>query len=196
MNKNRGVTSLEIVISLALIVLFLTLIFPILRLTLKMERSFIIRERVERNSARLIEMLEREIVDSNFGNEIYEGKENLIDGKGVYQLVGIRPTILDKKFFSNMKERGNALFLEIPYVKKEKIYSRYYFYRFNGNMFMISQCSNQGGRIFFESEDIVFENIDGYFEQDKNGIKIVINIKKNINYIKELKGYALKGRKM
>lgn len=196
MNKNRGVTSLEIVISLALIVLFLTLIFPILRLTLKMERSFIIRERVERNSARLIEMLEREIADSNFGNEIYEGKENLIDGKGVYQLVGIRPTILDKKFFSNMKERGNALFLEIPYVKKEKIYSRYYFYRFNGNMFMISQCSNQGGRIFFESEDIVFENIDGYFEQDKNGIKIVINIKKNINYIKELKGYALKGRKM
>lgn len=196
MNKNRGVTSLEIVISLALIVLFLTLIFPILRLTLKMERSFIIRERVERNSARLIEMLEREIVDSSFGNEIYEGKENLIDGKGVYQLVGIRPTILDKKFFSNMKERGNALFLEIPYVKKEKIYSRYYFYRFNGNMFMISQCSNQGGRIFFESEDIVFENIDGYFEQDKNGIKIVIKIKKNINYIKELKGYALKGRKM
>lgn len=196
MNKNRGVTSLEIVISLALIVLFLTLIFPILRLTLKMERSFIIRERVERNSARLIEMLEREIADSNFGNEIYEGKENLIDGKGVYQLVGIRPTILDKKFFSNMKERGNALFLEIPYVKKEKIYSRYYFYRFNGNMFMISQCSNQGGRIFFESEDIVFENIDGYFEQDKNGIKIVINIKKNINYIKGLKGYALKGRKM
>lgn len=95
-----------------------------------------------------------------------------------------------------MKERGNALFLEIPYVKKEKIYSRYYFYRFNGNMFMISQCSNQGGRIFFESEDIVFENIDGYFEQDKNGIKIVINIKKNINYIKGLKGYALKGRKM
>ena len=47
-----------------------------------------------------------------------------------------------------MKERGNALFLEIPYVKKEKIYSRYYFYRFNGNMFMISQCSNQGGRKF------------------------------------------------
>ena len=196
MNKNRGVTSLEIVISLALIVLFLALIFPILRLTLKMERSFIIRERVERNSARLIEMLEREIADSSFGNEIYEGKENLIDGEGVYQLVGIRPTILDKKFFSNMKERGNALFLEIPYVKKEKIYSRYYFYRFNGNMFMISQCSNQGGRIFFESEDIVFENIDGYFEQDKNGIKIVINIKKNINYIKGLKGYALKGRKM
>ena len=64
MNKNRGVTSLEIVISLALIVLFLALIFPILRLTLKMERSFIIRERVERNSARLIEMLEREIADS------------------------------------------------------------------------------------------------------------------------------------
>ena len=47
MNKNRGVTSLEIVISLALIVLFLALIFPILRLTLKMERSFIIRERSE-----------------------------------------------------------------------------------------------------------------------------------------------------
>lgn len=195
MNKNRGVTSIEIIVSLALITLFLSLIFPILRLTLKVERNFILKERIERNSSRLIEMLEKEIEDSSFGNEIYEGKESLINGKGVYQLVGIRPTILDKNFLVNMKERGNALFLEIPYIKNGRIHSRYYFYRFNGNMFLISQCSNQSGRIFFENEDIVFEDIDGYFEQDKNGIKIVVNIKKNLNYIKELKGYALKGRK-
>ena len=79
MNRKNGMTSIEITISLALILLFFSMIFPILRMTLKLEGSFLFQERIERNSSRLVEMLTKEIESSSFGEEEYRGKENLIN---------------------------------------------------------------------------------------------------------------------
>lgn len=196
MNKNRGMTSIEITISLALILLFFSMIFSILRMTLKLEGNFLFQERIERNSSRLVEMLAKEIESSSFGEEEYRGKDRLINGKGIYQLVGVKPSSLDGNFLSDMKEEGNMLFLEIPCVKNGKIYSKYYMYRFVGDTFLVSQCTNQFKNIYTNEEFILFDYVSGYFKQDKKGIKIVMKVKKEKNYIKELKEYALKGRKL
>ena len=106
MNRKSGMTSIEITISLALILLFLSMIFPILRMTLKLEGSFLFQERIERNSSRLVEMLTKEIESSSFGEEEYRGREKLINGKGIYQLVGVKPSSLNESFFSDRREEG------------------------------------------------------------------------------------------
>lgn len=195
MNRKNGMTSIEITISLALILLFFSMIFPILRMTLKLEGSFLFQERIERNSSRLVEMLTKEIESSSFGEEEYRGKENLINGKGIYQLVGVKPSSLNESFFNDRREEGNMLFLEIPCVKNGKIYSKYYMYRFVGDTFLVSQCTNEFKNIYTNEEFILFDYVSGYFKQDKKGIKIVMKVKKEKNYIRELKDYALKGRK-
>ena len=190
MNRKSGMTSIEITISLALILLFLSMIFPILRMTLKLEGNFLFQERIERNSSRLVEMLTKEIESSSFGEEEYRGREKLINGKGIYQLVGVKPSSLNESFFSDRREEGNMLFLE-----NGKIYSKYYMYRFVGDTFLVSQCTNEFKNIYTNEEFILFDYVSGYFKQDKKGIKIVMKVKKEKNYIRELKDYALKGRK-
>ena len=75
------------------------------------------------------------------------------------------------------------------------IYSKYYMYRFVGDTFLVSQCTNEFKNIYTNEEFILFDYISGYFKQDKKGIKIVMKVKKEKNYIRELKDYALKGRK-
>lgn len=196
MNRKSGMTSIEITISLALILLFFSMIFPILRMTLKLERGFLFQERIERNSSRLVEMLAKEIESSSFGEEEYRGKDKLINGKGIYQLAGVKPSSLNESFFSDIREEGNTLFLEIPCIKSGKLYSKYYMYRFIGDAFLVSQCTNEFKNIYTNEEFILFDYVSGYFKQDKKGIKIVMRIKKEKNYIKELKDYALKGRKL
>lgn len=196
-NRKKAMTNIEIIISLALILLFFSMIFPTLKLTLKLERFFIYQEKLERNSSRVIEMLEKEIENSTFGREDYLLKENLVDGKGVFEIAPNKPVPLSltNDFFQDKRKRGNSLFLEIPYVKDGKIYSKYYVYRFINMYFYVYEYTNSIGYMILEDSELIFDYVNGYFEWDNSGIKIVMKIKKEKESIKELKGYALKGRK-
>lgn len=197
LNNKKAMTNIEITISLALILLFFSMVFPSLKITLKLEKHFLYQERLERNSSRIIEMLEKEIENSTFGGEDYTIKENLINGKGIFEIPSNKPApiTLDRNIFQNKRERGNALLLEVPYVKNGKVYSKYFVYRFTNSYFYVYEYKNIIGNITLENDELIFDYVNGYFEWDETGIKIVMNVKKEEKKIKELRGYALKGRK-
>lgn len=197
LNKKKAMTNIEITISLALILLFFSMVFPSLKMSLKLEKYFLYQERLERNSSRIIEMLEKEIESSDFGGEEYTIKNNLINGKGIFEIPPIKsaPPALNRDSFKNVRNRGNSLFLEIPYVKNGKVYSKYFVYRFTNSYFYVYEYKNSIGNILLENGELIFDYVNGYFEWDKTGIKIVMNVKKEEKKVKELRGYALKGRK-
>lgn len=197
-NKIEGMTLIETAVALALITIFLFLIFPFLRLTNKLEEKFYIQERIERNSARIIESIEKNIEASSFGIDEYTGRDALTNGKGIFVLPLGKPPSLDKNFFNNISDEGNTLLLEIPYVQNETIHSKYFIYRFYNKELSISQCTLLQGTLYFDTEDTLLTNAIGNFKKDDYGIRIniVIEIIAGTHiYRKELKGYALTGQK-
>lgn len=197
-NKKKGMTLVETAVSLGLISLFLLLIFPFLQLASRLEEKFNIQEQIERNSTRIIEIIEKNIEDSSFGIEEYFGKNTLNNGKGVFLLSQGKPPALDERFFNHKSKEGNTLFIEIPYVKNNKIYSKYLVYRFFNRELLVSQCSYLQGTLYFDNESVLLTDVEGSFKSDRYGIKINMEIKirkTGYSYRKELNGYALTGQK-
>lgn len=192
-DKKTGMTLIETAISLGLISIFILLVFPLLKLTNELEERFHIQEQLERNSTRIIELLEKNIEEGTFGIQEYFGRDTLVNGKGVF-VISQKPPSLDERFFNNRNSEGNTLFIEIPYVKNEKIYSKYLVYRFFNNELLVSPCSYLQGTLYFEGENTLLSNVTGGFKMEKEGIKINMKLKKiEHKYFKELNGYALIG---
>lgn len=194
--KIRGVTLLETIISMGIMGIFLLLSFPVMKIIYKTENFFVSERNAARNSSRIIEIIEKDIKESCFGNKEYIGKEYLNNGKEIFENLGYIKNPLREEFFREKMEKGNMLFLEIPFVKDNKVSSKYIIYRFYTGSLQIIRCSLFNGNIFVEDTEDILEEVDGYFERDKKGIVINLQIRGSKEKIKKtLKGYELIGKK-
>ncbi|MDU1911002.1 prepilin-type N-terminal cleavage/methylation domain-containing protein [Fusobacterium sp.] len=194
--KIRGVTLLETMISMGIMGIFLLLSFPVTKIIYKTENFFVSERNAARNSSRIIEIIEKDIKESCFGNKEYIGKEYLNNGKEIFENLGYIRNPLREEFFREKMEKGNMLFLEIPFVKDNKVSSKYIIYRFYTGSLQIIRCSLFNGNIFVEDTEDILEEVDGYFERDKKGIVINLQIRGSKEKIKKtLKGYELIGKK-
>lgn len=194
-NKIKGITLLETMISIGIMGIFLLLSFPIMTIIYKTEFFFVNERNTARNSSRIIEIIEKDIKESCFGNNEYIGKKYLNNGKEIFDHLGYISSPLREEFFK-IKGKGNILFLEMPYVKNNMVLSKYIIYRFYFGNLQIIECSLFNGNIFIENTENILDEVDGYFEKDKNGIIINLQIRSSKEKIKKtLKGYELMGKK-
>lgn len=194
--KIKGITLIETMASIGIMGIFMLLSFPVMKIINRTESFFISERNTARNSSRIIEIIEKDIRESTFGNKEYIGKEYLNNGKEIFEHSGYISSPLRKEFFSRKAERGNMIFLEIPYVKDDIVSSKYIIYRFYIGSLEIIECSLFDGNIFIERTENILEKVDGYFEKDGKGIIINLEMRKGKERVEKiLKGYELIGKK-
>ena len=170
--------------------------FPVIKIIYRTENFFVNESNTVRNTSRIIEIIEKDIRESGFGNKEYIGKEYLNNGKEIFEPLGYINSPLREEFFKRKAEKGSLIFLEIPYVKNEVFFSKYIIYRFYTGSLEVMECSLLNKKIFVERAENILEEVEGYFEKDGKGIVINLQIRNENGKIKKiLRGYELVGKK-
>ena len=194
--KVKGITLIETMTSLGIMGIFMLLSFPVIKIIYRTENFFVNESNTVRNTSRIIEIIEKDIRESGFGNKEYIGKEYLNTGKEIFEPLGYINSPLREEFFKRKAEKGSLIFLEIPYVKNEVVFSKYIIYRFYTGSLEVMECSLLNKKIFVERAENILEEVEGYFEKDGKGIVINLQIRNENGKIKKiLRGYELVGKK-
>lgn len=194
--KVKGITLIETMTSLGIMGIFMLLSFPVIKIIYRTEIFFVNESNTVRNTSRIIEIIEKDIRESGFGNKEYIGKEYLNNGKEIFEPLGYINSPLREEFFKRKAEKGSLIFLEIPYVKNEVFFSKYIIYRFYTGSLEVMECSLLNKKIFVERAENILEEVEGYFEKDGKGIVINLQIRNENGKIKKiLRGYELVGKK-
>ncbi len=194
--KVKGITLIETMTSLGIMGIFMLLSFPVIKIIYRTENFFVNESNTVRNTSRIIEIIEKDIRESGFGNKEYIGKEYLNNGKEIFEPLGYINSPLREEFFKRKAEKGSLIFLEIPYVKNEVFFSKYIIYRFYTGSLEVMECSLLNKKIFVERAENILEEVEGYFEKDGKGIVINLQIRNENGKIKKiLRGYELVGKK-
>lgn len=194
--KVKGITLIETITSLGIMGIFMLLSFPVIKIIYRTENFFVNESNTVRNTSRIIEIIEKDIRESGFGNKEYIGKEYLNNGKEIFEPLGYINSPLREEFFKRKAEKGSLIFLEIPYVKNEMVFSKYIIYRFYTGSLEVMECSLLNKKIFVERAENILEEVEGYFEKDGKGIVINLQIRNENGKIKKiLRGYELVGKK-
>lgn len=194
--KVKGITLVETMTSLGIMGIFMLLSFPVIKIIYRTENFFVNESNTARNTSRIIEIIEKDIRESGFGNKEYIGKEYLNNGKEIFEPLGYINSPLREEFFKRKAEKGSLIFLEIPYVKNEVVFSKYIIYRFYTGSLEVMECSLLNKKIFVERAENILEEVEGYFEKDEKGIVINLQIRNENGKIKKiLRGYELVGKK-
>lgn len=195
--KVKGITLIETMTSLGIMGIFMLLSFPVIKIIYRTENFFVNESNTVRNTSRIIEIIEKDIRESGFGNKEYIGKEYLNNGKEIFEPLGYINSPLREEFFKRKAEKGSLIFLEIPYVKNEMVFSKYIIYRFYTGSLEVMECSLLNKKIFVERAENILEEVEGYFEKDGKGIVINLQIRNENGKIKKiLRGYELVGEKI
>ncbi|EPC08997.1 PulJ/GspJ family protein [Fusobacterium ulcerans] len=194
--KVKGITLIETMTSLGIMGIFMLLSFPVIKIIYRTENFFVNESNTARNTSRIIEIIEKDIRESGFGNKEYIGKEYLNNGKEIFEPLGYINSPLREEFFKRKAEKGSLIFLEILYVKNEVVFSKYIIYRFYTGSLEVMECSLLNKKIFVERAENILEEVEGYFEKDGKGIVINLQIRNENGKIKKiLRGYELVGKK-
>ena len=191
MRKNSGFSLLELIVTLGLFSIFSLLIFPLLKVSNTLNNSIIKQSLFEKDSAKIISLIEKSIKDSNIIKGNYIGKEYVENGAIVLQYDKEIYLGLTENFFKNKTSKGNTLFLEYPVSDRKNIFYSFIIFRFYYGELQVIECKKINNEVYVENKNTILENIYGYFEKIENGIIIEMEILDS-DFLKarSLKGYA------
>jgi len=191
MRKNSGFSLLELIVTLGLFSIFSLLIFPLLKVSNTLNNSIIKQSLFEKDSAKIISLIEKSIKDSNIIKGNYIGKEYVENGAIVLQYDKEIYLGLTENFFKNKTSKGNTLFLEYPVSDEKNIFYSFIIFRFYYGELQVIECKKINNEVYVENKNTILENIYGYFEKIENGIIIKMEILDS-DFLKarSLKGYA------
>lgn len=191
MRKNSGFSLLELIVTLGLFSIFSLLIFPLLKVSNTLNNSIIKQSLFEKDSAKIISLIEKSIKDSNIIKGNYIGKEYVENGAIVLQYDKEIYLGLTENFFKNKTSKGNTLFLEYPVSDGKNIFYSFIIFRFYYGELQVIECKKINNEVYVENKNTILENIYGYFEKIENGIIIKMEILDS-DFLKarSLKGYA------
>lgn len=191
MRKNSGFSLLELIVTLGLFSIFSLLIFPLLKVSNTLNNSITKQSLFEKDSAKIISLIEKSIKDSNIIKGNYIGKEYVENGAIVLQYDKEIYLGLTENFFKNKTSKGNTLFLEYPVSDGKNIFYFFIIFRFYYGELQVIECKKINNEVYVENKNTILENIYGYFEKIENGIIIEMEILDS-DFLKarSLKGYA------
>ena len=191
MRKNSGFSLLELIVTLGLFCIFSLLIFPLLKVSNTLNNSITKQSLFEKDSAKIISLIEKSIKDSNIIKGNYIGKEYVENGAIVLQYDKEIYLGLTENFFKNKTSKGNTLFLEYPVSDGKNIFYSFIIFRFYYGELQVIECKKINNEVYDENKNTILENIYGYFEKIENGIIIEMEILDS-DFLKarSLKGYA------
>jgi prepilin-type N-terminal cleavage/methylation domain-containing protein len=191
MRKNSGFSLLELIVTLGLFSIFSLLISPLLKVSNTLNNSIAKQSLFEKDSAKIISLIEKSIKDSNIIKGNYIGKEYVKNGAIVLQYDKEIYLGLTENFFKNKTSKGNTLFLEYPVSDGKNIFYSFIIFRFYYGELQVIECKKINNEVYVENKNTILENIYGYFEKIENGIVIEMEILDS-DFLKarSLKGYA------
>lgn len=191
MRKNSGFSLLELIVTLGLFSIFSLLISPLLKVSNTLNNSIAKQSLFEKDSAKIISLIEKSIKDSNIIKGNYIGKEYVKNGAIVLQYDKEIYLGLTENFFKNKTSKGNTLFLEYPVSDGKNIFYSFVIFRFYYGELQVIECKKINNEVYVENKNTILENIYGYFEKIENGIIIEMEILDS-DFLKarSLKGYA------
>lgn len=191
MRKNYGFSLLELIVTLGLFSIFSVLIFPLLKVSNTLNNSITKQSLFEKDSFKIISLIEKSIKNSNIIKGNYIGKEYVENGAIVLQYDKEIYLGLTENFFKNKTSKGNTLFLEYPVSDGKNIFYSFIIFRFYYGDLQVIECKKINNEVYVENENTILENIHGYFEKTENGIVIEMEILDS-DFLKarSLKGYA------
>lgn len=191
MRKNSGFSLLELIVTLGLFSIFSLLISPLLKVSNTLNNSIAKQSLFEKDSAKIISLIEKSIKDSNIIKGNYIGKEYVKNGAIILQYDKEIYLGLTENFFKNKTSKGNTLFLEYPVSDGKNIFYSFVIFRFYYGELQVIECKKINNEVYVENKNTILENIYGYFEKIENGIIIEMEILDS-DFLKarSLKGYA------
>lgn len=191
MNKNRGFSLLELILSLGLLSIFSMLIFPLLRVSNTLNTTLMKQSLFEKDSLKVLSLIEKTINNSQITTIDYIGKKYVENGAIVIDYDRGIFLGLNEDFFRKKSVKGNTLFLEFPTSDGKNIYYFFIIFRFYLGEFQVIECKKVNNEVFVENSNSIIENIHGYFEKTKTGIIINMEIlDSDLSKVRSLKGYA------
>lgn len=182
--KIKGMTSIEVLVSLTIISIFMSVLFPILRVNSKINNILYFQSIIDQNKGDIIKIIENSIENS----QNYWSIENFNESVIVLYYNRHLPCYIDKSFFQHKKEKGNLIFIKIPILKNGKVLRTFLVFHLYRNYLYVYQGKYLGNFWYIEDENTLTKNIFGYFEKIERGVFINLNFKTN-KIIEEVRGY-------
>ena len=191
MNKKRGFSFLDLIVTLGLFSIFSLLVFPLLKISNTLNTSIIKQSLAEKEGTKLLSLIESSIENGNIIKDSYLGKEYIKNGILILQYEREIAYNLKESFFSNSVSKGNTLFIEYPVSEGKNIFSYFIIFHFFGGELSVMECKKSFNEVFVENRSIILKNIHGSFEKTEEGVIIEASIINN-DFSKNwgLKGYA------
>lgn len=184
-NKNQAFSIAEIIVSIAIISIFILILFPILNINNKVNETIYIQSIIDKNKGDIIEIIEDLIADS----EHYLIEKYTKNSVEVLQRKNFVSTgFIGKEIFENITKKGNVLFIKKPILKNGKIRNYFIIFCISHKCLYAYEGEYRNKTLCTENMSKIMKNIEGEFEKKERGIFINMKVKVR-DKVYEIKGY-------
>lgn len=175
--KQKGFSSIEIMIYITLASIFTTVLFSVIKINEMTNRHLIAQSNIEKNTRHILKIIENTIKSSGSTGQYY--KENKYLNHSFFigdfnDLIGIDTYA---ELFQSKSKKGNLLLLEIPTVKGEKAVQNFIIFQFCFRFLYVYDGTVSEKRFYLNNPHIILDHITGSFSETENGILIDFSIK-------------------
>lgn len=179
-DKKKGFFIVETVMSIVIISIFISILYPILKYNTRLNNKIYFFSVVDRKKRNVMSILNKQIL---IARDFYEQRRELESNR-----VEIINFYYKSKNFKNRVNKGNAILIKLPVIKKEKIRNYFLVFQFYRNNLYVYEGEYKEKRYGIKNKGRLINNIEGSFEKVKEGVMITMKFKeKNNNY--SLKAY-------
>ena len=167
---------MELSISLALISIFISFLFPLLKTNTSINKTIICQSREDRKRNSIIEIIEK---------SIRNGESAIISKHH-----GYFSYIISENFFSQESYTGPSLLINLPATKNGKIINYFLIFSFYLNELTIAEGVKNGDIYFVKNNSqTLINNVQGEFKLKNNGIEFYFQFKNSIFKNNKFVGY-------
>lgn len=161
--NNRGFSLIEMTIALAIVGIFIGIMFPIVKATNRINNYIEKTDNTERKVRKVVKIIENSIRDAkNIPHYNYKVKRVFVTNSTRY--IGTI-SVLGRDFF-NPQKSGNTLFIEFPFMENKIIKNDFLIFRFRHKSLEVHEIGIQN------KNQVLIKDIDGEFYDENNIIKI------------------------
>lgn len=184
-NKKLGFSIIEIVVSVAIISIFFLVLFPILNINNRLNKTIYLQSIMDKNKGDIIKIIESSIAES----EHYLIEKYTKNSIEVLQYKKFLSTgFVGKEIFQHISQKGNVLFIKKPILKNGRIINHFIIFCISYGSLSAYEGEYRRETLCTGNENILIDHVEGEFVKGERGV--FINIKMRVKgKIYEIKGY-------
>ncbi|MGF6906630.1 type II secretion system protein [Fusobacterium sp. PH5-44] len=172
--KNKGITLIESLISMAILGIVLMIISPIISIFNKTQMQLQAQSKYIKNIEKIVFLMEKNISNASLEEFHLSGEQYLSNGKGIYIYSQISDKNIDNSFLKNVKIRGNFLLLKISAFNKGKKFLKYIAFKFEEGYLSVINFALEDNILKKVREEKILSNVQGEFIMENDHIKIFL----------------------